>query len=434
MTIVSPDTRDYRPPDPIGVRSRISNRLQQSSRFSSGKSLLFDSIRYGPVKTARDLLKQAPNLAQTTDNRGYTPLHFAAMYGPPAMVRILRQAGAKIDAQDHSGNTPLHCSCAETTVALIAMDASIEMQNLRGSTALHLAAKMGEEEKVGILLAANANVHAQDKLQNTPLHYAAWGGHYKIVGMVLGRGANVDSFNRLRMTPLSFAVAKPISHPALDQIVSLLLSASADVHIPDCDGNTALHHAAVKRDSGTLKLLLHGGADIHLANLKGLTVWNLAQRLPGRHGMQKIISEMLHEITHQRNTLKVNGGHEMICSYFQECHLCCCESSLGNFPQSLHLKDHDICRSCIAKYIKIKILDRGELDLPCPDGGCGELLEYGEVKMYCVQSTFVMYQPLRQFPLTSVSDMINFCSRGHWNRTQTSDIVQINPVPLDKSC
>lgn len=304
MTTVLLETRHGVNPNATGTGSYGSNRIS-GSRFSSTKSLLFDTIRYGPMKTAIDLLKEMPNLAQTTDNRGYTPLHYAALYGPPKMVQVLRQADAKIDAQDHSGNTPLHYSCAEMAAALIAMNASIESQNLQGSTALHLAAKKGEEEKVGILLAANANVQVQDKLQNTPLHYAAWAGHYKIVKMVLGRGADVDSVNKLGMTPLSLAIAKPYSNQ-LERIVSLIFGANANVHTPNKDGNTALHHAAMNQNSKILKLLLQEGGDIHLANLKGLTVWNLGQR-PGRHEIKKAISEMLPQ---KRNILKVDGLYD----------------------------------------------------------------------------------------------------------------------------
>lgn len=294
------DTRGQVRPDPKGACSNRYSHLP----FSSNKSLIFESIRYGPVTTMRHLLKEMPNLAQITDNRGYTPLHYAALFGTPEMAQILRRANAKIDAQDHSGNTPLHWSCAEMAETLIAMNANIETRNSQGSTALHLAAKLGIEEKVRTLLDANANVQAEDKLQNTPLHYAAWAGHCEIVKMVLGRGANVDSVNKLGLTPLSLAVARPCSSQ-LERIVSLLMSANANVHIPNCDGVTALHHAAMNQNSNIIKLLIQGGGDIHWANLKGLTVWNLAQR-PGRHEIKKTISELLPEITHlQQNTLKV---------------------------------------------------------------------------------------------------------------------------------
>ena len=42
-----------------------------------------------------------------TDNRGYTPLGLAVLYGDKQTVNILTQAGASVDLQDEFGNTPL---------------------------------------------------------------------------------------------------------------------------------------------------------------------------------------------------------------------------------------------------------------------------------------------------------------------------------------
>jgi len=295
---------------PNAVAFHASNPRASHPRLSSAKSFFFDTIRHGPVKKARELLKEMPRLAQTTDNLGYTPLHYAALSGPAELVQDLHEANANIDAQDHSGNTPLHCSCAEMAAVLIAMNANIESRNLDGSTALHLAANKGQKGKVGALLAANANVLAQDTLNNTPLHYAARAGHHEVVKMVLERGENVDSVNKLGMTPLSLAIAEPCRN-RLERIVSLLLSANADVNIPNKDGNTPLHHAAMNQNLKILKLLLHGGGNLHLANRKGLTVWDLVQR---RHEMKKAISETLLEIAQKRldTTLKVDGPWTMV--------------------------------------------------------------------------------------------------------------------------
>ena len=286
------DARELVRPDPVGADSPVPNRFSQLS-FSSGKSLLLHAIRYGPMQTVRALLNDTPKLAQLTDNRGYTPLHYAALFGRPAMVRMLCRANAKIDAQDHSGNTPLHYSTAEMVEALLVANANIETGNLKGSTALHLAAQMGPVEKVRILLEANANVRAQNKSRNTPLHYAGWAGHCEIVKLLLHRGADIDSRNKSGLTPLSFSVSKGCWRQS-NEIVSLLLRANANIQIPDRDGNTASHHAAWNQDSKTIKLLLKAGGDIKSKNSKGLTVWNIAHR-PGRHEIKEAISEFLNE-------------------------------------------------------------------------------------------------------------------------------------------
>jgi ankyrin repeat protein len=283
--------------NPNGTETSLLNRVSHSRHFSStAKSQFLAALRYGPVKTARKLLKEIPIVAKTRDNRGYTPLHYAAMAtlcDTAEMVKELRQAGANIDAEDISGNTPLHYSCPKMAAALIDMNANIEARNLQGSTALHLAANKGITEKVRILLTANANVEAQDNWQlNTPLHSAARAGYLEIVKMVLGKGANVNSVNKLGMTPLCLVASSFTLKPGLDKVVQLLLNANADMKIPDKDGNTPLHHAAMNENLEILRLLLNEGGDIHLANRKGVTVWDLAQR-PGRREIKKVISQII---------------------------------------------------------------------------------------------------------------------------------------------
>ena len=286
------NAREVVRPDPFGADPHIPNRFSQLS-FSSSKSLLLHAIRYGPMQTIRDLLDDTPKRSPVTDNRGYTPLHYDALFGRPDMVRMLCRANAKILAQDYTGNTPLHYSKAEMAKALLVADASIETGNLKGSTALHLAAQMGPLEMMRVLLEANANVKAQNESRNTPLHYAGWAGHCEIVKLLLHRGADIDSRNKSALTPLSFTVSKGCWRQS-NEIVSLFLSANANIHIPDRDGNTASHYAALNQDSKTVKFLLNAGGDINSKNSRGLTVWNMAHRL-GWHDIKEAISEFFHE-------------------------------------------------------------------------------------------------------------------------------------------
>ena len=41
------------------------------------------------------------------DELGQTPLHYAAQYGPPQLVKALIQAGANPNMMDKEGNTPV---------------------------------------------------------------------------------------------------------------------------------------------------------------------------------------------------------------------------------------------------------------------------------------------------------------------------------------
>lgn len=48
------------------------------------------------------------NALHTIDDKGFTPLHYAARNWWPALTRLLLQCGARPDAQDSKGDTPLH--------------------------------------------------------------------------------------------------------------------------------------------------------------------------------------------------------------------------------------------------------------------------------------------------------------------------------------
>ena len=92
-----------------------------------------------------------PNAAAS--RRKATPLHYAADGAPTApgwdealqvltMKRLLA-AGARINAPDHGGATPLHravrCRCATAVKFLLAEGAEATVQNHSGSTPFHLA-------------------------------------------------------------------------------------------------------------------------------------------------------------------------------------------------------------------------------------------------------------------------------------------------------
>lgn len=82
----------------------------------------------------------------TSNDRGWTPLHSAARYSSdPGVVAALIEAGATVDARDRARDTPLHWAAAENA------DASV----------------------VTLLIDAGADVNAKDKFGWLPIHTAA---------------------------------------------------------------------------------------------------------------------------------------------------------------------------------------------------------------------------------------------------------------------
>jgi hypothetical protein len=106
-------------------------------------------------------------VAKNTDNpgldiHGQTPLHLAAMIDNVAIVHMLADGGANIEAVDFgNGARPLHNAavkgCVNVCAFLINRGADIDAQTAAGDTALHLAAANRHFDVVSLLLRHHAD-------------------------------------------------------------------------------------------------------------------------------------------------------------------------------------------------------------------------------------------------------------------------------------
>ena len=69
-------------------------------------------------------------------------------------------------------------------------DATVNVTNVKGTSALHLASENGHPEIVDILLKSGSVITASDNKGNSALHYAASNGHLDIVRMLVEIGGS----------------------------------------------------------------------------------------------------------------------------------------------------------------------------------------------------------------------------------------------------
>ncbi|WP_295159424.1 ankyrin repeat domain-containing protein [uncultured Brachyspira sp.] len=65
------------------------------------------------------LLLKDPSVINDVDNRGNTPLHWAAMKDKPDTIKLLMENGADIEAKDEDGWTPLHYAAAFSSIQTV---------------------------------------------------------------------------------------------------------------------------------------------------------------------------------------------------------------------------------------------------------------------------------------------------------------------------
>ncbi|XP_078526494.1 ankyrin repeat domain-containing protein 27 isoform X2 [Lissotriton helveticus] len=147
------------------------------------------------------------------DDRGYTPLHIAAICGQAPFIDLLVSKRAAVNATDYHGSTPLHLACQKgfqnVTLLLLHYKASTDVQDNNGNTPLHLACTYGHEDCVKALVyydVHSCRLDIGNEKGDTPLHIAARWGYQGIIEVLLQNGARTDIKNRMKETPMQCAL------------------------------------------------------------------------------------------------------------------------------------------------------------------------------------------------------------------------------------
>lgn len=176
---------------------------------------------------------------------GWTALLRAASNGQEAMVRLLIEKGADIEARSPNNGTPLTC-----------------------------AAEGNFEAIVEVLLKSSASVNAGDDFGWKPLHWAMVNrGGEGVAQMLLTHGADINTRCLYRKSPLHHAIEK-----GNDSMVSFLLAAGADFEARDIAERTPLHTAIESRLENMVHILLEAGADAYTKDKGGHDALSAANR------------------------------------------------------------------------------------------------------------------------------------------------------------
>jgi uncharacterized membrane protein len=133
------------------------------------------AVEKGDIARVRELLEKGAD-AGAVDNRGWTPLHYAAFAGYVNIAALLIGWRANVNARDKDGITPLH-----------------------------VAAARGHSGVVELLVKSGADVNARSYSGRTPLHVAAGNGHVEVVRLLLESGADPSVKSLDGKTPLDLA-------------------------------------------------------------------------------------------------------------------------------------------------------------------------------------------------------------------------------------
>ncbi|KAK7736026.1 hypothetical protein SLS63_003546 [Diaporthe eres] len=239
----------------------------------------------GHDAVVRLLLAHGADLNAIEPNRGRTPLLEAVAGGHEPVVRQLTDTGARVDAADMLGDTPLILATRQNSVAMvrILLEAGADPNVCdwrRGQTPLSLASEKGRDDIVDLLLHHCAAVSLADDEGTVPLAHALKGGHDGIAQTLAVREAGQDPRKAEQiLSTMMVQLEEHDPYQDLDQGAALLKAsqegrqdivqdilaknAHVDIDVRDKEGNTPLSHSAGEGDIGIATLLLDRGADVN---------------------------------------------------------------------------------------------------------------------------------------------------------------------------
>lgn len=252
-----------------------------NSVTKGGERPLFTAVMRNDLETTK-LLLQAGAEVDAPDDRGETMLSYAAKYGHEDMVKFLLKTGADPNASFYRGGR----------------------NKLRGNKPIYSAAKNAEMEIAKLLLEAGASLDTQDhNEERSPLDGALYNDDVELAKFLLKAGADPNpvlntaiASEKLEMVELLLeagacanahvqggrrAMDVALRGHAAHKYLAALIRHGADVNITDGDNETALHKTARIHHNQAMEVLIRSGINVNTVNIDGETALDVS--LDPRH-------------------------------------------------------------------------------------------------------------------------------------------------------
>jgi ankyrin repeat protein len=250
-------------------RIALADEPLLASTSEVGATLLTDEEEQ-EIRRIQAMIQNSPDLINAPSGsagpRNMTPLCLAASRGQLRVARFLLENGASVEQKAGDGpgfiqaGAPVHHAAAGGHKAMIELltqyKADLEARDKDGHTPLHIAASKGFQGVAEALVAAKADVNARTKNESTPLHLTAVFGRPHLTAFLVVKGASVNAQDAVGQTSLFIAAVRGYS-----EVLNRLISAKADPNIVDSSGRSALSYVAGNGHVDMVKALLEAKAD-----------------------------------------------------------------------------------------------------------------------------------------------------------------------------
>jgi ankyrin repeat protein len=193
--------------------------------------------------TAAEILLDAGAAVDAVDESNSTPLLYAVSSGTPRILEVLVLRGAKVNAVNNQKNTPLNYAARKTgniqaVRILVQAGARLDHRNGLGNTPFAGAAITNETEIGNYLIEKGADKYSRNKYGDTPLRETVHHNSHEFLIMLLDSGTRYDDVNKSGSSILhALALEGDISTL---QILRTANMAGLDTQLRNINGYTAM--------------------------------------------------------------------------------------------------------------------------------------------------------------------------------------------------
>uniref|UniRef100_A0A158Q6W0 ANK_REP_REGION domain-containing protein n=1 Tax=Elaeophora elaphi TaxID=1147741 RepID=A0A158Q6W0_9BILA len=231
---------------PVGAQAVHYVAAAEDICLERCEAMLHVLLKYGAKVNARDI-------------DGRTPILWAATYGNLEIAIILSQTGGDIYAVDRDQLGTIHCAASHGHAHIIeylisTLDPSIvDSMDRNGDTALFYAVTLGHYECARLLLLSGAEANHQDRHLRCPAHCAAAKGQLRMLKLLKHFGGSCEIQNRRGDLPVHEAIQTGAKARFLDCVEYLLALHPSSINASNHEGRTGLHLAAA---SGNMEMVI----------------------------------------------------------------------------------------------------------------------------------------------------------------------------------
>ena len=191
----------------LSVLLTTTDAFAQTTEKATAEKIIY-ATRFDDIQTLKQFMQQGGDVNLVEPDRGETLLMISIRESSSKVFDLLLQhPQINIDQRAKNGDTAIMLAAyleqKEVVQRLIDSGAQV---NQMGWTALHYAAVVGNQAILALLLEHHAYIDAETPNKTTPLMLAARRGEMELVKLLIAEGADISLKNMLGWTAYDFAV------------------------------------------------------------------------------------------------------------------------------------------------------------------------------------------------------------------------------------